>query len=67
MGPYSVPFWLGAVFLGAILPLLLQRGAIGPGAPKATVLAASLVLVGGFLVKFVLVAAGQASLNGGGG
>jgi formate-dependent nitrite reductase membrane component NrfD len=67
MGPYSVPFWLGAVFLGAILPLLLQRGAIGPGAPKATALAASLVLVGGFLVKFVLVAAGQASLNGGGG
>ena len=67
LGPYSVPFWLGAVFLGAILPLLLQRGAIGPGAPKATALAASLVLVGGFLVKFVLVAAGQASLNGGGG
>jgi formate-dependent nitrite reductase membrane component NrfD len=65
MGRFSVPFWLGAVFLGAVLPLLLQRSAIGPRAPQMTALLATLVLVGGFLVKFVLIAAGQSSLNGG--
>ena len=65
MGRYSVPFWLGAVFLGAVLPLLLQRSAIGARAPRMTALQATLVLVGGFLVKFVLIAAGQASPNGG--
>jgi formate-dependent nitrite reductase membrane component NrfD len=65
MGRYSVPFWLGAVLPGAILPLLLQRGVIGNRAPEMTALAAALVLVGGFLVKFVVIAAGQASLNGG--
>jgi formate-dependent nitrite reductase membrane component NrfD len=65
MGRYSVPFWLGAVFLGVVLPLLIQRGAIGRRAPAMTALPAALVLIGGFLVKFVLIAAGQASLNGG--
>src|SRR5687767_3284319 len=64
MGRYSVPFWLGAVFLGAVLPLLLQRSATGARAPQMTALRAALVLVGGFLVKFVLIAAGQASLDG---
>jgi formate-dependent nitrite reductase membrane component NrfD len=60
-GPYSAPFWLGAVLLGVVLPLLLQRGVIGRGAPQTMAVAATLVLVGGFLVKFVLIAAGQAS------
>ena len=65
VGQYSLPFWLGAVFLGAILPLLLQRGMIGGRAAQMTTVPAALVLVGGFLVKFVLIAAGQSSLNGG--
>lgn len=65
MGAYSLPFWLGAVFLGAVLPLLLQRGVIGHRAAELTALRATLVLVGGFLVKFVLIAAGQAPPNGG--
>jgi formate-dependent nitrite reductase membrane component NrfD len=65
MGRYSVVFWLGAVLLGAVLPLLIHRGVIGRGAPSATTLGAALVLAGGFLVKFVIIAAGQASLNGG--
>jgi protein NrfD len=65
MGRYSVPFWLGAVSLGAVVPLLLQRGVIGRRAPELTALPAALVLVGGFLVKFVLIAAGQSSLSGG--
>ena len=63
-GPFSVTFWLGAVFLGAVLPLLLQLGAIGQRTSKMTALRATLVLVGGFVVKFVLIDAGQASLNG---
>ena len=31
-GPFSMPFWLGAVFLGVVLPLLLQLGVIGRSA-----------------------------------
>jgi formate-dependent nitrite reductase membrane component NrfD len=60
-GSYSVPFWLGAVFLGAVLPLLLQPRVIGPRGARLTALRAALVLAGGFVVKFVLVSAGQAS------
>ena len=60
-GPYSVPFWLGAVIVGVVVPLVLQRGAARSGAPVMAVLASVLVLVGGFLVKYVLIAAGQAS------
>ena len=63
-GPYSLPFWLGAVFVGVVLPLLLHRGLIGHRAREMTALRATLVLVGGFLVKFVLIAAGQSSPNG---
>ena len=64
-GRYSVPFWLGAVLIGTVLPLMLQRGVIGGRATELMALRAALVLVGGFLVKFVVIAAGQASLNGG--
>ena len=60
-GPYSVPFWLGAVIVGVVVPLLLQRGAARTGAPGMVALASVLVLVGGFLVKYVLIVAGQAS------
>jgi formate-dependent nitrite reductase membrane component NrfD len=64
-GPYGVPFWLGAVLPGAVLPLVLQRGAPGRRAGRMTTISAALVLGGGFLVKFVLVAAGQAPPGGG--
>jgi formate-dependent nitrite reductase membrane component NrfD len=60
-GPYAVPFWVGAVVVGVILPLVLQRGAARRGAPGMTAVVAVLVLVGGFVVKYVLIAAGQAS------
>ncbi|MGH7417178.1 MAG: NrfD/PsrC family molybdoenzyme membrane anchor subunit, partial [Candidatus Rokuibacteriota bacterium] len=61
-GPYSAAFWLGAVIIGVIAPLLLlQRGAARRGAPGMTALVSALVLVGGFLLKYVLIAAGQAS------
>jgi formate-dependent nitrite reductase membrane component NrfD len=60
-GSYSVPFWLGAVIVGVVVPLVLQRRAARAGAPGMVALASVLVLVGGFLVKYVLIAAGQAS------
>ena len=58
-GTYSLPFWLGAVVLGAVLPVLLQFGSVGRSIPRRTVLAAALVLFGGFMVKFALIGAGQ--------
>jgi formate-dependent nitrite reductase membrane component NrfD len=64
-GRYAVPFWVGAVLAGAILPLVIQRGAMGARAPAMRAVAATLVLLGGFLVKFVLIGAGQAPVNGG--
>ena len=60
-GPYALPFWLGAVVVGVVVPLVLQRKAARDGAPGITALASALVLVGGFLVKYVVIAAGQAS------
>ena len=61
VGPYSVPFWVGAVIVGVVVPLVLQRGAARSGAPAMVALVSVLVLVGGFLVKYVLIVAGQAS------
>jgi len=59
-GQYSVTFWLGAVLAGLIVPLALQLAA---GARRASVgitaLVAILTLVGGFVIKYVLIAAGQ--------
>jgi formate-dependent nitrite reductase membrane component NrfD len=55
-GPFSLTFWLGAIAVGSVLPLLL--GLVGRSA-GLTALASVLVLVGGFLVKFVIMAAGQ--------
>ena len=60
-GTHSLPFWLGAVLLGTLVPLLLQQRVIGARAARLTALRAILVLAGGFLVKFVIVSAGQAS------
>jgi formate-dependent nitrite reductase membrane component NrfD len=55
-GPFSLMFWLGAIAVGSVLPLLI--GLVGRSA-GLTALASVLVLVGGFLVKFVIMAAGQ--------
>ncbi len=60
-GPYSVPFWLGAVIVGIVAPLaLLFSGALKRSAPAMAALTAVLVLVGGFVTKWVIIAAGQA-------
>lgn len=60
-GPYSLPFWLGAVVVGIVAPLVLQFGGfIRKTEASVTILASALVLIGGFLIKYVLIAAGQA-------
>ena len=61
-GPHSMTFWVGAVLVGLILPLVLQLGASRRAAsPAMAALVSLLVLVGGFLVKYVLIVAGQAA------
>jgi formate-dependent nitrite reductase membrane component NrfD len=59
-GPYAATFWLGAVVVGLLAPLALQLGRRTTSPGMAAVFAL-LVLVGGFLVKYVLIAAGQAT------
>lgn len=59
-GRFALLFWGGAIVVGSVLPLLiglvdLKRRSIG-----LTAIASVLVLVGGFLVKYVIMAAGQA-------
>jgi formate-dependent nitrite reductase membrane component NrfD len=60
-GPFSLMFWLGAVVVGLVAPLVLQFGG-GLRRTSAGIVAvvALLVLVGGFVIKHVLIAAGQA-------
>lgn len=61
-GPHGMTFWVGAVLVGLVLPLAIQLGgAIRRGTPGLVALVSLLVLVGGFLVKYVLVTAGQAT------
>ena len=64
-GSYSIVFWGGAVILGLVVPAVmeLQEGFL-QGYPARTqgrvVLASVLILIGGFLTKYVIFAAGQA-------
>jgi formate-dependent nitrite reductase membrane component NrfD len=61
-GPHSMTFWGGAVLVGLVLPLVLQLGGGRRAAsPGLAAVVALLVLVGGFLVKYVLIVAGQAA------
>jgi formate-dependent nitrite reductase membrane component NrfD len=61
-GPYGVPFWLGAVVVGILAPLALQfGGVIRKTAPAMTALFCVFILIGGFIVKYVIIAAGQAT------
>lgn len=61
-GPYSLTFWLGAVVVGIVVPLALQfLGGIKKAAPGMTALVSALILIGGFVVKYVIIAAGQAT------
>jgi formate-dependent nitrite reductase membrane component NrfD len=62
-GAYSPLFWIGAVLVGLLVPLALEyrdgffRGYRKPG---SVMLAAVLILLGGFLTKYLIFAVGQA-------
>ena len=58
-GPAALTFWLGAVAVGLLLPLLLIR----KGARGMAAVVSLLILVGGFAVKYALIAAGQTVLS----
>ena len=59
-GQYSLAFWLGAVAIGLIVPLGLGlTGRLRGASAGLAALVAILVLVGGFAIKYALIAAGQ--------
>jgi formate-dependent nitrite reductase membrane component NrfD len=59
-GPYALPFWLGVVGVGVLLPLAWQGLELSHKVAH-TVLPAVMVLVGGFTLRWVMVNAGQMS------
>lgn len=59
-GAWAPLFWCGVVFTGLVLPLVLQALEL-TGRVAHTAIPALLVLGGGFLLRWVLVFAGQAS------
>ncbi|HSF07189.1 MAG TPA: NrfD/PsrC family molybdoenzyme membrane anchor subunit [Methylomirabilota bacterium] len=62
-GSDSLLFWL-AVIVGLVIPLALQfGGVIRKANPGLAALVSVLVLVGGFVVKYVIIAAGQRVLS----
>ncbi|PYN12729.1 MAG: hypothetical protein DME05_20690, partial [Candidatus Rokuibacteriota bacterium] len=58
-GPYSMVFWGGAIVAGSVLPILLGLVALKRPSVGLTAVTSVLVLVGGFLVKTLIMAAGQ--------
>jgi formate-dependent nitrite reductase membrane component NrfD len=59
-GSFSLMFWAGAIVLGTVVPLLLGLADLRRPSFALGHVAAALVLIGGFLVKSVIMAAGQA-------
>jgi formate-dependent nitrite reductase membrane component NrfD len=59
-GPWTAPFWAGVIVLGILAPLVLQ-GLELAGRIRHTAIPAILVLAGGFVLRWVLVSAGQAT------
>lgn len=59
-GPYTAVFWVGVVFLGIVLPLLIQSLAVTHRIIH-TPIAPILVMLGGLALRFVIVSAGQLS------
>ena len=69
-GPFTIPFWLGVVLVGLLIPLAIEGFELFPVVWKEAAvkysrvwggLSAMMVLVGGFLLRYVLVYAGQLS------
>jgi formate-dependent nitrite reductase membrane component NrfD len=59
-GPYTVAFWGVIVVAGILVPIALQGLELSHRIPH-TVLPALLVLAGGYVLRWVMVNAGQAS------
>jgi formate-dependent nitrite reductase membrane component NrfD len=59
-GRFALVFWGGVIAVGIVLPLILQALELGHRIPHSIV-PALLVLAGGFLLRWVMVNAGQAS------
>ena len=59
-GPYAAGFWVFVVGLGLLVPLLIQSLAVSHRI-KHTIVAPILVIVGGLLLRFVIVNAGLLS------
>lgn len=69
-GPYTLAFWGGVVLLGLLLPLAIEGFELYPVVWKEAAvkysrlwggLSATMVLVGGFMLRYVFVYAGQVS------
>jgi formate-dependent nitrite reductase membrane component NrfD len=69
-GPLTGTFWVGVVLLGLVVPLTVETAAIGMGVARQRPVhvprmletaVAVLVLLGGFLLRYVFVRAGQLS------
>ena len=69
-GEYTLWFWIGVILLGIVLPLLIEAYELFPvilkeGAARYSLalsaVSAIFVLIGGFVLRFVFVYAGQAS------
>jgi formate-dependent nitrite reductase membrane component NrfD len=58
-GPFKLTFWIGAIVVGTVVPLLLGLADLRRPSFALSAVTAVLVLVGGFLVKYVIMAAGQ--------
>jgi formate-dependent nitrite reductase membrane component NrfD len=58
-GRFAALFWGGAIVIGSLLPLLLGIVDLRRRSVGLTAVTSLLVLVGGFLVKYVIMAAGQ--------
>jgi protein NrfD len=59
-GPYASVFWVGVIGLGIIIPLFIQMLAVN-GKVKHSPAAPLMVLLGGLVLRFVIVYAGQYS------
>lgn len=59
-GPYTAVFWIFVVLMGIIIPLIIQSLAVSHKV-KHTPIAPIFVMIGGLILRFVIVNAGQYS------
>lgn len=59
-GPYAASFWVFVVGMGIVIPLFIQLMAVNHKI-QHTPLAPIMVIVGGLILRFVIVQAGQFS------